>query len=126
MCMCIVNVHRRKRVEVRREMCWCRLKSSTAADPDAQHRCVEPQKQQASLYHMRRLLSGYHTRRPPTTWYILHYTSCLGCCTHLGSDLQIAQARHPHCFEIDAAASLPEGYSGPQDQLSHLPQRRKC
>ncbi len=46
-------------------------------------------------------------------------------CTHLAPDHQTVPVRPRHCSGFDVAFS-PARYSGPQDRLSHLPQRRKC
>lgn len=62
---------------------------------------------------------------PATT--IAHSWCCTSCrgCTHLGSDHQTSPGRLRHCSGTGAAFWLA-GYSGPQDPLSHSPQRRKC
>jgi hypothetical protein len=52
------------------------------------------------------------------------HTSCSDC-THLAPDHQTVPARLRHCSVAGAAFSLAR-YSGRQDRLSHLPQRRKC
>ncbi len=60
---------------------------------------------------------------------ILGCTSCQDCCTHLATDHQTVPARDRHCSVAEDAvetAFWPAGYSGPQDRLSHSPQRRKC
>lgn len=49
-----------------------------------------------------------------------HRTSCCLCCTHLDLGAQIAPAQRPH------GAFWPVRCSGPQDQLYHLPRKRKC
>src|SRR3954469_12787217 len=83
---------------------------------------------------------GYKTTRPSTlkgkvccdqitTSGIPDCTSCQDCCTHLGTDHQKDPVRVRHCSvaaDVAETEFSPARCSGPQDLLSHSPQRRKC